>query len=343
MRNRLALAPLTNQQSHADGSLSKTELYWLVERARGGFGMTMTCAAHVQKNGQGFPGQLGIFSDDQLPGLMLLANSIRDAGSISSVQLQHSGRRGDQALAGELVSASDDPETGSRGLREDEVEACITDFVTAARRAERAGFDGVELHGAHGYLLAQFLSAETNRRTDAYGGSVEKRARFVREVISRVRVVCGSDFQVGLRLSAERYGIRLGETVDLVQSLFDGGELDYIDLSLWDYAKEPEEEGSRGRSLLSYFTGLHRGATRLSCAGKINDGASIERALSEGADFVKIGRAAILHHDFPIRLGDKPSFEPVPVPVSHDYLRGEHVGEPFIAYLSTMGIAAREN
>jgi 2,4-dienoyl-CoA reductase-like NADH-dependent reductase (Old Yellow Enzyme family) len=331
---------LTNQQSHADGTLSDTEMDWLVARARGGFGMTMTCAAHVQRNGQGFPGQLGIFADEHVAGLAPLAAAIRETGSISALQLQHSGRRGDRMLAGELVTASDDPETGARGLSPGEVEVCVADFVAAARRAEQAGFDGVELHGAHGYLLAQFLSAESNRRDDAYGGTPEKRTRMLREIVSGVRAGCDPGFQLGLRLSAERYGIRLGETIDLVQSLFDGGQLDYVDLSLWDFEKEPEEADYRGRTLLSYFTQLPRGTTRLSCAGRIGNSASIERALLDGVDFVKIGRAAVLHQDLPRQLRRSAMFEPVPFPVTRDYLRGQRVGETFLDYLSSMGMVS---
>ncbi len=91
--NRLALAPLTNMQSHPDGTLSDDEFRWLTMRSQGGFALTMTCAAHVERNGQGFPGQLGIWSDDHVEGLSRLASAIRAAGSVSSVQLQHSGRR----------------------------------------------------------------------------------------------------------------------------------------------------------------------------------------------------------------------------------------------------------
>jgi 2,4-dienoyl-CoA reductase-like NADH-dependent reductase (Old Yellow Enzyme family) len=93
MANRFMLAPLTNMQSHADGTLSDDEYRWLVARAEGGFGLTMTAAAHVQKGGQGFPGQIGIWSDDHLPGLTRLAAGIAAAGSLSSVQLHHAGER----------------------------------------------------------------------------------------------------------------------------------------------------------------------------------------------------------------------------------------------------------
>src|SRR4051812_44384727 len=101
MKNRFMLAPLTNQQSHPDGRLSDEEFHWLVMRAKGGFGLTMTCAAHVQRIGQGFAGQLGIFSDEHLPGLTRLASTIKAAGSVAAVQLHHAGNRSPVDLVGE--------------------------------------------------------------------------------------------------------------------------------------------------------------------------------------------------------------------------------------------------
>ena len=113
--NRFMLAPLTNMQSRPDGTLSDEEFRWLTMRAQGGFGLTMTCAAHVQANGQGFAGQLGIWSDAHIPGLTRLADAIRTAGSRSSVQLHHAGMRSPAELIGETpVCPWDDPETGSR-------------------------------------------------------------------------------------------------------------------------------------------------------------------------------------------------------------------------------------
>lgn len=338
MRNRFALAPLTNMQSHADGTVSEDERQWLVARARGGCALVTTCAAQVQPVGQGFPGQIALYSDIHLHGLEALASGIKQAGPLAWTQLHHAGRRAEKALTGRLVSASDDPETGAEGMSEGEVAACIEAFVDAAIRCERAGFDGVEIHGAHGYLLAQFLSAETNRREDAYGGSPEARARIVREIIAGIRSVCGPDFQVGLRLSAERYGIDLGETIELVRALCAEDQLDAIDLSLWDHAKMPEDPSRQDRSLLSWFKDLPRGRTRLSCAGKIGDAATLVAVAAEGMDLIKLGRAAILHHDFVNRLRDDPAFVPVSPPVTRDYLASQFVGPAFIDYLSTMGM-----
>src|SRR5215472_17558634 len=135
MKNRFMLAPLTNLQSHADGRLSDEEFPWLTLRADGGFGLVMTCAAHVQAVGQGFPGQLGVFGDEHLEGLTRLAATIKAKGSVSAVQLHHAGNRSPKDLVGQPVCPSDDPETGARGLSLAEVEHLRDDFIAAANRA----------------------------------------------------------------------------------------------------------------------------------------------------------------------------------------------------------------
>src|SRR6185295_184206 len=195
LRNRFMLAPLTNLQSHADGTLSDDEFHWLAMRAKGGFGLTMTCAATVQKAGQGFVGQLGVYDDRHLEGLTRLAAALRKEGSHAVVQLHHAGMRSPEKLTGQkALCPSDHGETGARAMTLDEVKQTRDDFIAAAVRCQRAGFDGVELHGAHGYLLCEFLSPEVNLREDAYGGSPENRARLLFEIIEGVRAQCRPDF-----------------------------------------------------------------------------------------------------------------------------------------------------
>ena len=336
MKNRLMLAPLTNLQSHPGGTLSYDEHRWLTLRAQGGFGLTMTAAAHVQAIGQGFPGQVGIFSDVHVPGLARLAGDIRKAGSLGVVQLHHAGMRSPAALIGEApVCPSEDTDTGSRALTLDEVHQLRDDFIAAAVRADKAGFDGVEIHGAHGYVLCQFLSAETNRRTDAYGGSPENRARLILEIIDGVRASCRPDFNLGLRLSPERFGLSLMEIRDLAGRLFSEAKIDYLDMSLWDCFKEPVEEAHRGRTLMSYFTDLPRGDVRLGVAGKLMSAADARAMLDAGADFVLLGRAAILHHDWPQKARANPDFRPVSLPVTRAHLEAEGLGPTFVNYMST--------
>jgi 2,4-dienoyl-CoA reductase-like NADH-dependent reductase (Old Yellow Enzyme family) len=336
MKNRFMLAPLTNLQSHPDGRLSDDEFRWLTLRARGGFGLTMTCAAYVQAQGQGFPGQLGIFSDIHLEGLTRLAAEIKRYGSVAIAQLHHAGMRSPKDLIGvQPVCPSDNAETGARALSSAEVEQLAEDFVAAAVRAEKAGFDGIEIHGAHGYVLCQFLSSEINLRDDRYGGSLDNRARIIDDVISGIRARCRPDFIVGLRLSPERFGMKLDEIRTLARRLMTAGQIDFLDMSLWDVFKEPQDEAFKGRSLLSCFTELERGRVALGAAGRISSGADAARCLEEGLDFVVIGRAAILHHDFPERVRADPGFTPVALPVTEAHLRAEGVGQAFVGYLRT--------
>ena len=138
MKNRFMLAPLTNSQSHADGRLSNEEFHWLTLRAKGQFGLTMTCAAHVQAIGQGFPGQLGIFSDDQLDGHIRLAAAIKAEDSLAVAQLHHAGMRSPEALIGESpVCPSQDAETGARALSLDTSRAALARVGSSARERYR--------------------------------------------------------------------------------------------------------------------------------------------------------------------------------------------------------------
>jgi 2,4-dienoyl-CoA reductase-like NADH-dependent reductase (Old Yellow Enzyme family) len=334
-KNRFTLAPLTNSQSHADGKLSDDEFNWLTYRADGGFALVMTCAAHVQGIGQGFPGQLGVFSDDHLAGLKRLADAIRAKGAVSSVQLHHAGIRSPKELTGEApVGPSENAETGARALSEAEVERLREDFIAAAVRAERAGFDGVELHGAHGYILCAFLSPELNQRTDRYGGSAENRARLIFEIIAGVRAQTRPDFQLGLRLSPERFGLRFAEQRDLAARMLVSGDLDYLDMSLWDVFKAPIEAEFAAKPLIDWFAELPRGTTRLGAAGKLMTAADSRRVLEHGLDFAILGRAAILHHDFPRRVAADPDFGSAPLPVTRGYLRSEGLGPAFVEYMA---------
>lgn len=335
MKNRFMLAPLTNSQSHEDGIMSEEEYHWLTRRAEGGYGLVMTCASHVQAVGKGFPGQMGCFGDQHIAGLTRMASRIRELGAVSSLQLHHAGMRSPEPQIGTTpVCPSDNEETGARGLTLDETRQLIDDFIAAAVRAEKAGFDGAEIHGAHGYIVCQYLSPEINLREDEYGGSLENRSRLLFEIIDGIRSQCGADFQLSVRLSPERFGMHLAEITQVAQRLFDEGNIDFLDMSLWDVFKEPVEEDFQGRSLMSYFTELNRGDTRLGVAGKIMKPADVRAVLDAGVDFAIQGRAAILQHNFPKLMQADPDFTPVTIPVSREHLRNEGLSEPFINYMN---------
>ena len=332
-KNRFMLAPLTNTQSHPDGVLSDVEYNWLTLRAKGGFGLTMTCAAHVQAVGQGFPGQLGAFDDKHLEGLARLAAGIKAHGSVSSLQIHHAGNRSPKELVGTPVCPSDDTKTGARALTLAEVEALREAYIAAAVRAEKAGFDGVEIHGAHGYILAQFLSAEINHREDRYGGSLENRARIIMEIIDGIRASTKADFQLGLRLSPERFGLKLAEIRDVAAEILRDQKIDFLDMSLWDVAKEPNEDEHKGRTLMSAFTDLPRGQVRLGAAGKVMTGKDAAGVLDAGCDYVVVGRGAILRHDFPKRVQADANYISPPTPVTIQHLLDEGLSPAFVQYM----------
>ena len=334
MKNRFMLAPLTNRQSNEDGTLTTDEYNWLVKRAEGGFGLTMTCASHVQEIGKGFPGQLGIFSDKHIEGHKKLAAGIKAHGSLAVIQLHHAGMRSPEELLGEQpVCPSDNEKFNARALSYDEVIQLREDFILAALRAQKCGYDGVEIHGAHGYILTQFLSAETNKRTDEYGGSLENRARLLFEIIHAVREQCGKDFLLGVRLSPENVGMLLIETKEIVYRLIKENQIDFLDISLWDSFKMPEETAHQNKSLLEHFAQIERNDIKLTVAGKIRTGQDVMQILEAGVDFVSIGRSGILHHDFPLKVIENENFTPISIPVSKEHLKNEGLGPDFIKYM----------
>ncbi len=334
MKNRFMLAPLTNRQSHENGILSQDEFNWLAMRAKGNFGLVMTCASHVSEIGKGFPGQLGIFSDVHIEGHARLAEEIKSHGGLSVVQLHHAGMRSPQELIGEApVCPSNNEKFGARALTHEEVLALKEDFVEAAIRSQKAGHDGVEVHGAHGYILTQFLSSGINHRSDEYGGSLENRSRLIFEIVDEIREVCGPEFLLGIRLSPERFGMDIAEVREVSQQLIDSEKIDFLDISLWDYQKEPEDDKYKGRSLLSYFTDLNMNEVKLTVAGKIYSSEDVHDVLEAGADFVSIGKAGILHHDFPKRVMSNEDFQSIETPVSVDYLKNEGLGDAFVDYM----------
>lgn len=332
--NRFALAPLTNVQSHADGTLSHDEYEWLVARGRGGFGLTMTCAAFVSAAGQAWSGQLGISDDAHLPGLRRLAEGLRVTGTRSSVQLHHGGRRADPAVTGLPTQCPwDEPGKQAVALTTSEVEQVVADFTAAAVRAERAGFDGVELHGAHGYLLGQFLDARHNHREDRYGGSLDDRVRVVLETMESIRSATGPDFQLGLRLTPEGNGITLPEGREVARRVLASGLLDYLDMSLWDVFMTPRGEGHEGL-LIDHFTDLPRHGAALGVTGRVLSAADARWCLEKGADLVTVGTGAILHHDFAAQAIADAGFVVRERPVPRETLRAEHVGPAFLEYLA---------
>ncbi|MEM1218330.1 MAG: NADH:flavin oxidoreductase [Bacteroidota bacterium] len=332
MKNRFMLAPLTNKQSHPDGTLSEDEFNWLTMRAKGQFGLVMTCATSIDADGKCWSGQLGIHDDRHIAGHRRLVQKIQEYGSLAVVQLHHGGVRSSEEQTGKQpVGPSDNEEFKARAMSLKEVEFVRDQFIVGAKRAKEAGYDGVEIHGAHGYLLTQFLSSAMNHRSDRYGGSLENRARLIFEIVEGVREAVGPSMLVGIRLSPERFGMQTEEVTQVAQQLIDSGHIDFLDLSLWDVFKPLEGEG---KTLTEYFLEhLDRKEVLVTVAGKIRGSQEVHDTLAVGVDFVTIGKSGILHHDFPSKVIEDEKFRPQPNPVSADYLREEGLGEAFVSYM----------
>lgn len=304
--NRIALAPMTNMQSQPDGLLGEDELVWLARRADGGFGLVATCAAYVAKDGKAWAGELAVDRDECLPGLSRLAARCKQGGMTAMVQLFHGGVRADSALTGEQTwSASTWTEetpgfSPPRAGTTDDIARVIEQFAAAAERSERAGFDGIELHGAHGYLLSQFLSRTMNPRTDGWGGDLVGRARLVREVTRAVRARVSAKFAVGVRLSLEDFGqargMDLDDNLQVAAWLAEDGA-DFIHVSLWDVARNTVKRPDQHAATLTRAA-LPKDVAVIT-AGKIWTLAEAEGQLAKGADMVALGRSAILNPDWP--------------------------------------------
>lgn len=333
MKNRFMLAPLTNQQSEHDGRASEYDHYWIEQLARSGYALIQTCATTVEAGGIAFERQLGIHSEDHLPGLTRISKAIRDGGGLSAVQLHHAGHRANPLLGGVPAPASSGTLPGIKAITTEDVERIRDSFISAAGRAQRAGFDGIAVHGAFGWILSEFMSPYLNDRNDKYGGSLENRARLTLEVIEGIRRACGTDFQIGWRLSIERYGLRLEELRDVTAEIFDRELIDYLDLALWDSAQVVREGPFQGKTMLSLFTELPRKGVRLGVAGKIMSAQRAGDLLDEGCDFVLIARAGILQRDFPLQVKANPEYDSPKLPVTADYLRQGGLSERFIQHM----------
>ena len=225
LKNRLVMTAMGIGYADHQGNATDEIIDFYAERAKGGAGLIITEITRVNEvTGVGEYDQLSLATDATIPSFKKLAYELHKYGSCVFIQLHHPGRETYSILNDNqpLVSASAIPcgvcQQETRALETEEVESLVQDFVNAAVRAQQADADGVELHAAHGYLIAQFLSAHTNKRTDQYGGSFDNRVRFLVEIITGIKQACGSDFPISVRISASEFyefiGARDGITLD---------------------------------------------------------------------------------------------------------------------------------
>ncbi|PWK16491.1 NADH-dependent flavin oxidoreductase [Tumebacillus permanentifrigoris] len=311
LKNRIVMAPMTHFSSNQDGTVSDVELEYYQRRSNG-VGLVITACTYATPSGKGFPGEFSAESDDMIPGLKRLASAIQSRGAKAVLQVFHGGSQcpPDCVPNGETVSASAVAPAAEgaptpRPLTDAEILEIIRDFGEATRRAIEAGFDGVEIHGANGYLLQQCFSAHTNRREDRWGGSLSNRMAFPLAVVDEVQKVVAAHaktpFVVGYRFSPEEpetQGITMEDTLVLVDALADKS-LDYLHVSLMDFWSAPRrgvEEDSRTR--LDWIQEKVGDRVPVMGVGSIQTADDALRAIQTGVPLIAIGRELIMEPDW---------------------------------------------
>jgi 2,4-dienoyl-CoA reductase-like NADH-dependent reductase (Old Yellow Enzyme family) len=311
--NRLVRSATAERMTDSDGRPTEalTRLYQRL--ARGGVGLIISGHMYVHPSGKCHPEMTGIYTDELIPDLKKLAQAVHDDGGKVVAQINHGGMQCSTETVAETVAPSaisaDFLKQPARALSVDEIEALIDAFAQAARRAKQAGFDGVQLHAAHGYLINQFHSPFVNRRQDAWGGRLENRARFLIRVCRAVREQVGPDYPVlikfGIQDGLDR-GLSAEEGIQIVAMMAAMG-LDGVEIS-GGVKSSSVEKGVRNPDEEAYFLPLARRAATATALPVITVGGYrsrdvIERALAEdGIDFVALCRPLIHDPEFPRKL-----------------------------------------
>jgi 2,4-dienoyl-CoA reductase-like NADH-dependent reductase (Old Yellow Enzyme family)/thioredoxin reductase len=315
LRNRIAMPPMVVNLGNPDGSVSEDTKAYYAERAKGGVGLITVEATAVTTNGRSSPFQLRIDKDDFIGGLRGLTQEVHRFGAKVGIQLVHCGRQGSSKYTGEQpVAPSPIPSAGGEIPREItayEIEDLIKNFANAAVRAKEAGFDAVEIHGAHGYLINQFLSPRVNKRSDEYGGSLAGRSKFALEVVRRIRAKVGDDLTILFRMSADEYlpdGVTLNESMAVASMLQEAG-IDCIDVSAGtqeslDMFVQPS---SLPPGCLVHLASAIKKVVSVPIitVGRIGDPLLAEAVLLQGAaDLIAMGRALIADPELPRKASE---------------------------------------
>lgn len=295
----------------ADDGACTPELRDLYTRlAKGGVGLIITSHTYVRPDGKGTPRQLGIYKDELIEGLQDLTRAVHRYDSRVAVEISHAGILTNEKLTGQtplVVSPVDEyGQSAGREMTVEDIEEISDAFAHAARRAKAAGFDAVQIHAAHGFLMSQFLSPAFNKRTDAYGGSIENRARALLEVLAKMRTSVGSDFPILIKLNSQDFlgkGLTLEDSIQVGLMLQQAG-IDAIELSggtvvTGDHCRkeiDAEEKEAYWRTAAKAFKQkLH---VPLILVGGIRSFQLAERLVGEGyADFISMSRPFIREPD----------------------------------------------
>ena len=326
MANRFAIAPLTTDSSHEDGTATEDEIEFVRRRAAGGFGAVISSAAYVEEGGRSWRG-IGAAHDGHVSSLRRLADAMRAAGGLAILQIYDGGRIakpeliGEQSLRAPSAVASLRPGAKTpRAMTADEVKNLIESFREAASLARKAGFDGVEIHGANHYAVHQFFSPRANQRVDHWGGTLAKRMNFPLAVAQAVRDALGPKLIAGFRVTpfeAEADGYTLEDSKQLCNELA-RLNLDYISVSLDDYRKSrptgetrvydraaAEKSFTLAESPITEFARVIAGRSAVMASGGIKTCVDAEGAIKLGADLVAVGRAVVVDPEWLSKVRSK--------------------------------------
>lgn len=304
LRNRIVMPPLWSGKAGLDGLATEAHVEYHRVRAAAGCGLIIVEHAFVEARGRHTPTQLGLHTDAAVPGLARVAAAIKAEGALACVQLAHAGSKADAAVIGRTPvgpSAVLHPYAPECGVPEALAQEALTDVVrafgAAARRAREAGFDAVEVHAAHGFLLSQFLSPLTNWRTDLYGGPLEHRGRLHLEVLCAVRAAVGPEMLVFVRLGAgddTPGGLVLDDSVAFAPRLVEAGA-DLLDVSGGLQGSRPASEGLSGAYFARFSAPLKRAVTvPVLVTGGVTEPRQADSLVRERqADLVGVGRAML--------------------------------------------------
>ncbi|ASS75876.1 NADPH dehydrogenase NamA [Tumebacillus algifaecis] len=303
LKNRIMMSPMCQYQAKDDGTVTDWHFVHYGARAIGGVGLVMVEAAGVEARGRISTADVGIYSDDHIPGLARIVEFCKLHGAKTAIQLAHAGTKAETPepnVAPSAFTHFDNYKTPQE-LTIAEIAEIVEAFKQAAIRAQKAGFDTVELHGAHGYLINQFLSPLTNKRTDEYGGSFENRVRFPLQVIRAVKEVLPADMPLLMRVSASEYsedGYSMAEMIEMVK-LFKEAGVDLVDVSSGGSLPLPPPAIYPGYQL-QYAEEIKKGADIPTIAvGLLHHPQLMEEAIQNGrADLIAVGRELLRNPHF---------------------------------------------
>ncbi|MEX2542027.1 MAG: FAD-dependent oxidoreductase [Trueperaceae bacterium] len=317
LRNRIVCSPLTTNLGTDEGLSTERHFAFWRARARGGAGLVILDSSFPEMRGKGFASQVGIHSDETIPALRKIATALREEGAACALQIEHSGAQTTSQTSGHVPvapSAIPDPRYGEvpHALTSAEIESVVESFGQAGRRIKEAGFDALEIHGAHGYLVHQFLSPYFNKRVDDYGGDIGSRTRFAREIIARTRQLVGSDYPILFRISARdglKGGLEIDDAVRICEVLVDAG-VDVLDVSAGIGATSQIMGPPAGTPQGPLVDFAHRikqtVAIPVIAVGRILDANLANEVISQGkADLVALGRALIADPEWPNKVREE--------------------------------------